>query len=141
MVKHGELSEAEYKKLHGKRRCRCASAASWSRAGNAGHFVAWLRKWLIDWADRNDYDLYADGLMVQTTLDSALQEAATQAVARQMAALQTIADVEWGMNSAGLISGAPSAYARHAPAHRTVRIFLECAPAAGRRLHPRNAGV
>jgi hypothetical protein len=27
------------------------------------------RKWLIDWADRNDLNIYADGLIVHTTLD------------------------------------------------------------------------
>ena len=127
MVKHGELSEAEYKKLHGKR-LQVRFSRQLGPAGNAGHFVAWLRKWLIDWADRNDYDLYADGLTVQTTLDPALQEAATQAVARQMAALQNIADVEWGVNSGGLISGAPSAYAHMRQRIEPFRYFWNARP-------------
>src|SRR5256885_9150259 len=42
-----------------------------------------LRKWLIDWADRNDYNIYTDGLVVHTTIDSRLQNWANQAVARQ----------------------------------------------------------
>ena len=43
-----------------------------------------MRKWLIDWADRNDYNIYSDGLVVHTTIDSRLQAAANQAVNRQM---------------------------------------------------------
>jgi penicillin-binding protein 1A len=41
--------------------------------GPAPHLAQQLRKWLIAWADRNDYDIYADGLVVRTTLDSRLQ--------------------------------------------------------------------
>ncbi len=111
MVKGGKLTEAEYKKLQGKP-LRVHFSRQVGPGGSASHFVAWTRKWLIDWADRNDYDLYADGLTVQTTLDPALQEAATEAVTRQMAALQNIADVEWGASSAGLISGSPATYAQ-----------------------------
>jgi penicillin-binding protein 1A len=51
-----------------------------------------VRKWLIAWADQRDYDIQADGLVVRTTIDSRLQKAANQAVARQMAQLQTLAD-------------------------------------------------
>ena len=58
-----------------------------------------IRKWLIDWADRNDHNIYADGLIVHTTIDSRLQAVANQAVHRQMEALQAVADVEWGMSS------------------------------------------
>ncbi len=111
MVKRGKLTEAEFKKLQ-RKPLRVHFSRQVGPGGSAGHFAAWTRKWLIDWADRNDYDLYADGLTVQTTLDSSLQEAATQAVTRQLAALQNIADVEWGVNSAGLISGSPATYAQ-----------------------------
>ena len=60
--------------------------------GVAPHFSQWLRRWLIDWADRNGYDIYADGLIVRTTIDAKLQRAANQAVARQLAPLQALAD-------------------------------------------------
>ena len=48
--------------------------------GPAPHFAEHVRKWLIEWADENDYDIYADGLIVHTTIDSSLQDAAAQAV-------------------------------------------------------------
>lgn len=110
MVKHGKLSDAEYRKLRGKP-LRVHFNRQTGPGGSAAHFTAYVRKWLIEWADRHDYDLVADGLTVQTTLDSSLQEAATQAVERQLSALQNIADVEWSMNSAALISASPSTYA------------------------------
>ena len=55
-----------------------------------------MRRWLIDWADRNDYNIYADGLVVRTTIDARLQAVATQAVARQADRLQGLADAAWG---------------------------------------------
>ena len=26
----------------------------------------WMRRWLIEWADRNSYNIYADGLVLRT---------------------------------------------------------------------------
>ncbi len=63
--------------------------------GPAPHFALQLRKWLIDWADRNDYDLYRDGLVVHTTLDSRLQILADEAVNRHAARLQQFVDATW----------------------------------------------
>jgi penicillin-binding protein 1A len=60
--------------------------------GPAPHVAQHVRKWLIAWADRNGYDIHADGLVVRTTIHTRLQRAATQAVARQMAQLQPLAD-------------------------------------------------
>lgn len=110
MLKNDVLSEADYKKLsmkplrvHFNRQTNVAS-------GNS-HFAVFVRKWLIEWADQHDYDLDADGLTVQTTLDSGLQQAATDAVSRQLTALQNVADVEWSTSSGALISSSPGAYA------------------------------
>ncbi|RJG04290.1 penicillin-binding protein [Noviherbaspirillum sedimenti] len=64
--------------------------------GMAPHFTAHVRKWLLDWAAREDHDLYAEGMVVHTTLDPTLQAVAEAAVERQTQALQQIADVEWG---------------------------------------------
>ena len=60
--------------------------------GPAPHVAQHLRKWLIDWADRRGYNIDADGLRVHTTLDAKLQKVANQAVARQLASLQKLAD-------------------------------------------------
>lgn len=109
MVKHGMLSEEEYRSL--RRRPLQARLYRLPEAlGPAPHFAEHARKWLMDWAERNDYDIYADGLVVHTTLDPRLQEAAVRAVRRQADALQAIADVEWGQASPLLLSTSPASY-------------------------------
>ncbi len=60
--------------------------------GIAPHVAQQVRKWLIAWADREDYDIHADGLVVRTSIDTRLQKAANAAVARQMRQLQDYAD-------------------------------------------------
>jgi len=60
--------------------------------GPAPHVALLVRKWLIAWADRAGYDIHSDGLVVRCTIDSRLQRAANQAVARQLAQLQPLAD-------------------------------------------------
>lgn len=65
----------------------------------APHFTAYVRKWLGDWSEQHGYDMYADGLVVQTTLDLEQQAAAEKAVERQANILQQIADVEWSQNT------------------------------------------
>lgn len=80
--------------------------------GHAPHFAIQLRKWLIDWADQHDYNLYTDGLVVTTTIDSRLQEAALAAVDRQAKALQAVADVEWSSPGMRVAALSPEAYAK-----------------------------
>lgn len=63
--------------------------------GPAPHFTVLLRRWLIDWADRNGYNIHADGLVVRTTLDSRAQAMATQALTRQSDELQQRVDKAW----------------------------------------------
>jgi penicillin-binding protein 1A len=107
MEKRGAFSEARYKAL-ARKPLRVHFARQPEKSGKDNHFTAYVRKWLLDWADQNDYDLQLDGLVVQTTLDANLQDAATRAVERQAATLQAVADVEWaraeppGSTSTGL---------------------------------------
>jgi penicillin-binding protein 1A len=109
MVKHGVLSQADFDRLK-SRPIRLDFERQPEAVGPAPHLAAHIRKWLIDWADRNDHDIYSDGLIVHTTIDSRLQAVANQAVHRQMEALQAVADVEWGVSSERLISSSPNAY-------------------------------
>jgi penicillin-binding protein 1A len=109
MVKRGVLSQAEFDKLK-TRPIRLDFERQQEAIGPAPHLAAHIRKWLIDWADRNDLNIYAGGLIVHTTIDSRLQAVANQAVARQMEVLQAVADVEWGMSSERLLSSSASAY-------------------------------
>ena len=63
--------------------------------GPAPHFTQQLKRWLIEWADRNDYSIYADGLVVRTTVDSRLQAMANTALTLQTNRLQKVSDAEW----------------------------------------------
>ncbi|HSD38988.1 MAG TPA: transglycosylase domain-containing protein [Rhodocyclaceae bacterium] len=94
MAKHDKLSEARYEAL-ARRPLKLDFERQSVETGPAPHFTAQLKRWLIDWADQNDYDIYTDGLVVRTTIDSRLQGFATRAVAQQGRALQAIADGAW----------------------------------------------
>jgi penicillin-binding protein 1A len=91
MVKHGKL-EAKRAEVLAARPLRLDFERQNEPIGIAPHVAQHLRKWLIGWADREDYDIHADGLVVRTTIDTRLQKAANTAVARQVRQLQDIAD-------------------------------------------------
>src|SRR5688500_5677827 len=91
MARHGALEPAQLEALV-KRPLRLNFERQIEPPGLAPHVAQQLRKWLIGWADQHDYDIHADGLVVRVTIDSRLQKAANQALARQMAQLQTLAD-------------------------------------------------
>ncbi|WP_307718588.1 penicillin-binding protein 1A [Massilia violaceinigra] len=109
MRKHGMLDEKRYESLR-KKPLRVSFSRQAERSPTDTHFTAYVRKWLIEWADKNDYNVQSDGLVVHTTLDYAMQEAAMKAVERQGNALQIIADVEWSQPDSGG-SGSAGAYA------------------------------
>jgi penicillin-binding protein 1A len=112
MVKHGKLAPARLEALK-RQPLRLDFERQRDAVGMAPHFAEHLRRWLIDWADRNGHNLYADGLVIHTTIDSRLQALANQAVARQAQALQAVADVEWGMRSPQLLSTDLAAYKQY----------------------------
>src|SRR5918992_2112851 len=82
MVKRRVLSQADFDSVK-SRPIRLDFERQPEAIGSAPHLAAYIRKWLIDWADRNDLNIYSDGLMVHTTIDSRLQALANQAVKRQ----------------------------------------------------------
>ena len=110
MVKNGVLPQAEYDALRNAP-LRVTLHRQPDPLGIAPHFAAYVRRQLIDWAEQHDYNLYTDGLVIESTIDDRLQQAAEDAVARQAEVLQTIADVEWGQSSPRVASYTPSAYA------------------------------
>ncbi|HKY03167.1 MAG TPA: transglycosylase domain-containing protein [Burkholderiales bacterium] len=109
MLKHGAINKATYEAAR-KQPLKLDFQPQKEWQGSAPHLANHLKNWLIDWADKNDYDIYTDGLRVHTTLDSRLQDYANQAVERQAAALQAVADVEWGAKSAKFLSGSTQPY-------------------------------
>ena len=103
MVKHGKLGQAAYDRLS-RQPLRLDFVRQDLELGPAPHFAETVRRWLLDWAGPLGHDLYADGLVVQSTLDPRLQRLANRAVTRQLDALQAVADVEWGRASDKLLS-------------------------------------
>lgn len=61
----------------------------------APYFAEHVRQWLNVWSRENGHDLYEDGLVVYTTLDSKLQQMAEAAVDTTMNCLQAVAGHEW----------------------------------------------
>jgi penicillin-binding protein 1A len=103
MLKHGKLDRAAYARLR-ERPMKLDFVRQDLDLGPAPHFAEAVRRWLIDWAGERGYNVYADGLIVTSTLDPKLQQRANQVVARQLEALQAVADVEWGTSSKKLLS-------------------------------------
>jgi penicillin-binding protein 1A len=91
MAKYGKVDPEQLQALQ-KRPLRVDFERQVEPPGPAPHVAQWVRRWLIEWADREGYNIYADGLVVRTTIQARLQRAANQAVARQLAHLQSLAD-------------------------------------------------
>jgi penicillin-binding protein 1A len=119
MVKRKQLDAGKYEALK-KRPLRVEFERQIEPMGPAPHFAQQLRKWLITWADRNDYNIYTDGLVVHTTIDSRLQNAANQAVARQGRRLQGVADAAWSPRAVwGERNDLVQAFVRETPEYRS----------------------
>ena len=99
MNKHDKLSDKDFEAAK-KRPIKLNFERQDEDTGMAPHFAQQLRKWLIDWADANDYNIYGDGLVVHTTIDSRIQQWANQAVARQGKQLQNTANGLWSLRGA-----------------------------------------
>lgn len=98
MVKRGKLDPKQFEVLQ-KRPLGVNFERQTEVMGPAPHFAMQLRKQLIAWADSNGYNLYSDGLVIRTTIDSRLQAIANQAVARQGRQLQGVADAAWSQRN------------------------------------------
>jgi penicillin-binding protein 1A len=109
MVKDGKLDEARYEHLKAQP-LKLDFAKLDEDSGPAPHLAESIKRWLLQWADEHDYNIYADGLVVRTTIDSRLQDMANQAVERQTKALQAVADVEWSRSSVPSLGSDASAY-------------------------------
>jgi penicillin-binding protein 1A len=109
MVKRGVLSRAEFERLK-VRPIRLDFERQPEPFGTTPHFAANVRKWLIEWADRNDYNLYSDGLVVVSTIDSRLQAFAEQAISRQAQVLQSVSDGEKGVSLIRKVSSGTSVH-------------------------------
>lgn len=121
MVKYGKLTPAQFAVLQ-KKPLRIDFERQKEPPGPAPHFAQQLRKWLIGWADRNDYNIYSDGLIVRTTIDSRMQSMATAALKLQANQLQGIANGAWNSGS-GCAFGSPlfQTFIRETPEYKAAR--------------------
>ena len=94
MHKRGVLPQAQLEKLQAQP-LRLRFARQEPPTGMAPHFAQQVRQWLVHWADEAGYNIYADGLVVHTTLDGRWQQWATQAVRSHTRTLQGVADTNW----------------------------------------------
>ncbi|WP_245706026.1 penicillin-binding protein 1A [Catalinimonas alkaloidigena] len=63
--------------------------------GPSGYYRHALQQNLEAWCEENGYDLYTDGLMIYTTLDSRVQAHAEAAVKKRMSQLQGVFNEHW----------------------------------------------
>ena len=104
MKKRGAITSEEYEALLDAPLGVDFSLPPARPQSEAPHFTARLRERLIRWAEERGHNIYTDGLVVRATLDLELQEMAEEAVRRQGASLQAVADVEWSRESDALLS-------------------------------------
>lgn len=94
MVRAGKLDSAQYDRIKAQ-----PLGLDFERqdeiVGPAPHLAQQIKHWLAGWADSHGYNIYADGLIVRTTIDSRLQAMAVEALARQTDKLQALSDKAW----------------------------------------------
>jgi len=74
-----------------------------SKAGRVSrYFGEYVRQRVSGWAEENGYDLYTDGLVIYTTIDSKLQKHAERAVKIKLDSLQQIYVNEWTTTGSGI---------------------------------------
>ena len=95
MVKRGDISDDLFDSLRGSPVALDFTSAD-VRESMAPYFAMAVQEWLLRWAEENDIEnIYEDGLVVYTTLDSRLQKMAQSSVSEQMPLLQKVVDYEW----------------------------------------------
>ena len=67
-------------------------------SNKAPHFVEYIRQQMQRLAHDYGFDLYEDGLTIYTTLDTRMQEIATEAAVTHLAEFQKLFDKQWNWN-------------------------------------------
>jgi len=104
MLKYGYISEGEAKLYKAEPMDLSYNLITYNE-GPAPYLMEKLRPFLQEWCndrlkeDQTTYNLYVDGLKIETTLDFDMQMAAETAVSDQMKKLQALFDEHWGKNN------------------------------------------
>ncbi|MDX1739889.1 MAG: transglycosylase domain-containing protein, partial [Rhodothermales bacterium] len=109
MVKREKITQTFYE-AHRDDSVKTSYQSSEITQGLAPYFAEYVRNWTADWGRENGLDIYRDGLVVYTTLDSELQKRAQHSVARYMDPLQKVVDYEWSRRSGYELSTDLDAY-------------------------------
>ncbi len=88
MEKYDFISEKEFKK-YAKKALKLNIREIVREEGIAPYFRAAVVRELADWCEKNEYNLYTDGLKIYTTINSHVQKYAEQSVDENMKHIQT----------------------------------------------------
>lgn len=94
MRKRGLLSDTEYTQLT-EADIQLDYHPPFSSARETRYFGQYVRQQVEPWLQENGYDLYKDGLVIYTTIDSRLQKHAEEALRTKLDSLQGIFEDEW----------------------------------------------
>ncbi len=111
LVKYGKLPQKTYDIL-ARRPLRIDFVRQDLDDDIAPHFAEAARRMAQAVVEPLGFDLLADGVVIQSTLDPRLQRLAEAAVARQMDALQAVADVEWSAAGGRLLATRTEPYVK-----------------------------
>ena len=100
MVRNGVLTRAEFDEWKDAPIVTKTSSSELVES-IAPYFAMAVRDWLRAWGRESGHDIYKEGLIVTTTLDSRMQAEAERAVRSQMRGLQAVVDNEWGRGTTG----------------------------------------
>lgn len=94
MVTHGFISEEIFESLKDEE--IALNYQPPSRSGRESrYFGEYIRQQIDDWVEENGFDLYSDGLVIYTTIDSRLQRHAERAVKEKIDEFQPRFEREW----------------------------------------------
>ena len=109
MLRNGALTRADFDRYKDAA-VQTTPSSSELVESIAPYFAMHVRDWLRNWGRETGHDIYKEGLIVTTTLDSRMQAEAERAVKAQMTGMQAVVDYEWGKG--GSLGSSPDAYVR-----------------------------
>ncbi len=95
MLKHGFISRTHFDELRAEELVLDYQRPH-QRTRQSRYFGEYVRLQITRWANENGYDIFRDGLVIHTTIDSRMQGHAERVMATKIDSLQTLFVGEWG---------------------------------------------